>query len=87
MVRVACAHPMNPPGVAQGGGVLCSRVALDRFIFWSIRVKVDICRFRFGSGSDLDLHMSCGKETPAGPNRFESPWLLGEEDSINCPTS
>jgi hypothetical protein len=24
-----------------------------------------------GSGLDLDLHMSCGKETLAGPNRFE----------------
>jgi hypothetical protein len=33
MVRVACTLPVNPPGVAQGGGVLCSRVALDRFIF------------------------------------------------------
>jgi hypothetical protein len=38
-------------------------------------------------GSDLDLHMSCGKETPVGPNRFESSLLLGEEDSILCPTS
>ena len=27
MVRVACTHHVNPPGVAQGGGVLCSRVA------------------------------------------------------------
>jgi hypothetical protein len=33
MVRVACTHPVNPLGVAQGGGVLCSRVALDRFTF------------------------------------------------------
>jgi hypothetical protein len=32
--------------------------------------KVDICRF----GPGLDLHMSCGKETPAGPNRYESPF-------------
>jgi hypothetical protein len=78
MVRVACTHPVNPPGVAQGGGVLCSRVALDRFTFWRIRVRVDICRFR---SADLDLHMSCGKETPAGPNRFESSLLLREEDS------
>jgi hypothetical protein len=27
MVRVACTHPMNPSGMAQGGGVLYSRVA------------------------------------------------------------
>ena len=27
MMRVACTHPMNPPGVAYGGGVLSSRVA------------------------------------------------------------
>ena len=25
-----------------------------------------------GSGPDLDLHMSCGKESPARPNQFES---------------
>jgi hypothetical protein len=50
MVRVVCTHPVNPPGVAQGGGVLCSRVALDQFTFWRIRVKVDICWFGFGSG-------------------------------------
>jgi hypothetical protein len=37
-------------------------------------------------GLDLNLHMSCGKETLAGPNRFESSLLLGEEDSIICPT-
>jgi hypothetical protein len=61
-----------------------SRVALDRFPFWRIRVRVDICRF---GSADLDLHMLCGKETPAGPNRFESPQLLGEEDSINCVAS
>ena len=24
MVRVACTHPMDPLGVVQGGGVLCS---------------------------------------------------------------
>jgi hypothetical protein len=60
--------------------VLCSRVALDQFPFWMIQVRVDICRFR---SIDLDLHMSCGKETLARPNRFESPQLLGEEDSIN----
>jgi hypothetical protein len=36
-------------------------------------------------GSDLDLHMSCGKETLARPNRFESPLLLGEDDSILRP--
>jgi hypothetical protein len=47
-------------------------------------VRVDICRF---GSADLDLHMSCGKKTPAGPNRFESPQLLGEEDSINCTAS
>jgi hypothetical protein len=56
----------------------------DRFKFWRIWVQVDICRF---GSIDLDLHMSCGKETPAGPNRFESLQLLGEEDSINCATS
>jgi hypothetical protein len=44
-------------------------------------VKVDICKFGLDPGPDVDLHMSCGKETPAGPNRFESPLLLGEEDS------
>jgi hypothetical protein len=38
-------------------------------------------------GLDLDLHMSCGKETPARPNRFESPLHLGEEDSILFPAS
>jgi hypothetical protein len=27
MMRVACTHPVNPLGVAQGGGVLCSQVA------------------------------------------------------------
>jgi hypothetical protein len=37
-----------------------------------------------GVGPGLSLHMSCGKETPARSNRFESPQLLGEEDSINC---
>jgi hypothetical protein len=42
--------------------VLCSRVALDRFPFWRICIKVDI--YRFGS-ADLDLLMSCGKETLA----------------------
>jgi hypothetical protein len=42
-------------------------------------VRADICRF---GSADLDLHMSCGKETPAEPNRFESPLLLGEGDSI-----
>jgi hypothetical protein len=47
-------------------------------------VRVDICKL---GSVDLDLHMSCGKETPAGPNRFESPQLLSEEDSINCATS
>jgi hypothetical protein len=26
MVRVACTHPVNPLGVVQGGGVLCSQV-------------------------------------------------------------
>jgi hypothetical protein len=56
----------------------------DRFRFWGIWVRVDI--YRFGS-VDLDLHMSCGKEILAGPNRFESPLLLGEEDSINCAAS
>jgi hypothetical protein len=43
-----------------------------------------ICRF--GSGP-IDLHMSCGEETPDGPNRFKSPLLLGDEDSILCSTS
>jgi hypothetical protein len=47
-------------------------------------VRVDICRF---GSIDLDLHMSCGKETPTGPNRFVSSLLLGEEDSINCAAS
>jgi hypothetical protein len=27
MVRVVCTHPVNPPGVVQGDGVLCSQVA------------------------------------------------------------
>jgi hypothetical protein len=71
--------PVNPSGMNDiERWVLCSRVALDRFLFWRIRVRVDICWFR---SADLDLHMSCGKETPAGPNGFESPLLLGEEDS------
>jgi hypothetical protein len=87
MVRVACTHPVNPPGVVQGGGVLCSRVALDRLTFWRIRVKVVYVGSGLDPGSDLDLHMSCGKETPAGPKRFESPLLLGEEDSILYPAS
>jgi hypothetical protein len=56
----------------------------DRFRFWGICVWVDICRF---GSIDLDLHMSCGKETPAGPNQFELPLILGKEDSINCATS
>jgi hypothetical protein len=47
-------------------------------------VRVDICRFE---STDLALHTSCGKETPAGLNRFELPQLLGEEDSINCTAS
>jgi hypothetical protein len=34
----------------QRGVVVCSRVALDWFLFWRIRVKVDVCRFGFGSG-------------------------------------
>jgi hypothetical protein len=51
MVRVVSTHPVNPLGVAQGGGVLCSRVVLDPFMFSRIRVKVDICRF--GSGPRL----------------------------------
>jgi hypothetical protein len=45
--------------------VLCSQVALDRFPFWRIRVRIDICWF---GSADLDLHMSCGKETSARPN-------------------
>jgi hypothetical protein len=40
-----------------------------------------------GTGLDPSLHMSCGKETLAGPNQFESPLLLSEEDSINYATS
>jgi hypothetical protein len=84
MVRVACTHSVNPPGTTLGGAVLCSLVALDWFTFWRIRVRIDICRF---GSTDLELQMSCGKETPARPNRFESPQLLGEEDSINCDTS
>jgi hypothetical protein len=56
----------------------------DRFRFWGIWVWVDICRF---GSVDLDLHMSCGKETPTRPNRFESQLLLGEEDSINYVAS
>jgi hypothetical protein len=56
----------------------------DQFRFWGIWVRVDICRF---GSADLDLHMSCGMETPARPNRFESSLLLGEEDSINCAAS
>jgi hypothetical protein len=47
-------------------------------------VRVDICRF---GSVDLDLHISCGKETPAGPNRFESSLLLDEGDSINYAAS
>jgi hypothetical protein len=47
IVRVAYTHPVNPHGrTMQGGGVLCYQVALDPFMFWRIRVKVDICRFR-----------------------------------------
>jgi hypothetical protein len=40
MAKVVCTL------VAKGwiGGVLYSRVALDPVMFWSIRVKVDICR-------------------------------------------
>jgi hypothetical protein len=34
-----------------------------------------------GTGLGPNLHMLCGKETLAGPNQFESPLLLGEEDS------
>jgi hypothetical protein len=56
----------------------------DWFWFWGIWVRVDIYRFK---SADLDLHMSCGMETLARPNRFESPLLLGEEDSINCAAS
>jgi hypothetical protein len=55
--------------------------SVDRFRFWGIWVWVDICKFRLDPGLDLDLHMSCGKETPAGPNQFESSLLLREEDS------
>jgi hypothetical protein len=40
-----------------------------------------------GTGPNLTLHMSCGKVTPAGPNRFESSQLLDEEDLINHPAS
>jgi hypothetical protein len=40
-----------------------------------------------GKGPGPNLYMSCGKETPARPNRFESSLLLGEEDSINCAIS
>jgi hypothetical protein len=40
-----------------------------------------------GAGPGLFLYMSCGKEILAGPNQFESPQLLGEEDSINCAAS
>ena len=45
MARVVCTHPVNPLGAAQGGGVLCSQVVLDPFMFWRIQVRVDICRF------------------------------------------
>jgi hypothetical protein len=44
MVRVACTHPMETSGMTYGGGVLCSRVAHDPFLYWRIWVKVDICR-------------------------------------------
>jgi hypothetical protein len=40
-----------------------------------------------GTGLGLTLPRSCGKETLAGPNRFESPQLLGEEDLINYTAS
>jgi hypothetical protein len=43
MVRVACTHPVNPPGATLGGGVLCSQVALDPFLFCRIQMRVDIC--------------------------------------------
>ena len=81
MARVACTHPVNSLGAMQGGGVLCSWVALDPFMFWRIRVRVDICRFRT---SPRPTYV-CGKETSAGPNRFESPLLLGEGDSTVLP--
>jgi hypothetical protein len=42
-MRVACTHPVNPPGAALEGGVLCSQVALDPFLFWRIQVRVNIC--------------------------------------------
>jgi len=78
MERVACTHPMNPQGVAQGGGVLCSRVAQTGSHFGGFEQGL----LYVSSGPDPDLHMLCGKETPARPNRFESPLLLEEGDSI-----
>ena len=33
MARVVCTHPVNLLGAAQGGGVLCSQVVLDPFMF------------------------------------------------------
>jgi hypothetical protein len=65
--------------MTQGGGVLCSQVAQTGSGFrGSGRGLIYV-----GSGLGLDLHMSCGKKTPARSNRFESSLLLGEENSIN----
>ena len=47
-----------------------------QFMFWRIRVKVDICR----SGTCICLVVG---NPQLGFNRFESSLLLGEEDSIN----
>jgi hypothetical protein len=37
-------HLVDPSGMAQDGGVLYPRVAVDLFMFWRIQVRVDMCR-------------------------------------------
>jgi hypothetical protein len=79
-VRVACTHPTNLRWTEA------SRLALGRwstvlsgganpFLFWRIRVKVDICR----SGTCI-CHVV--RDPQLGFNRFESSLLLGYGDSI-----
>ena len=75
MVRVACTHPMNPSWMNNAGRWSTMLLgSADQFMFWRIRVKVDICR----SGTCICRVV---RNPQLGFNRFESV-LLGEGDSI-----
>ena len=48
MARVVCTHPVNPSRNDVGRWSIVLLGSANRFTFWRIRVKVDICRFETG---------------------------------------